>query len=71
MSAVAMTKDSPDREICIRMAESILNVIEKKGRCSILDLKAEGFSLDDIARNWPTASDLAETKRRRAWYGEK
>ena len=58
-------------EICWRMAEAILEIIELQGRCSIFDLHAMGFSLDEAAQYWPEASALAEAMKHKAWYGVK
>jgi len=52
-------------DIPARMAEAILSAIAQRGRCGILDLKAKGFSLDDIARYWPEATAIAEDKTKR------
>lgn len=71
MSALAIMQNVPENEFLERMADAILEIIEKRGKCSILDLKGQGFSLDDIAHHWPEACELAEAKKRKAWYGRK
>jgi len=50
----------PEKPVPTRIAETILRNIERQGRCSILDVKAVGFSLNDIAHYWPEACRLAE-----------
>jgi len=54
-----------DTDIPERMAEVILKIIEQRGQCSVFDLKAKGFSFDEIACYWPDASALAEEKTKR------
>lgn len=63
MYALATMTNTPDDDTDIpeRIAEAILEIIEQRGKCSILDLKAKGFSLDDVARYWPAACALAES----------
>lgn len=43
-----------------RIAEVIVKQIRQHGQCSIMDVRAMGFSLNDIARYWPDACRIAE-----------
>ena len=47
-----------------RIAAAIVEQLQKRGQCSIMDIKAMGFLLDDIARYWPEACRIAERKSR-------
>ena len=58
-------KQNPPQHIAERMAEVIVKQILQHGQCSIMDIKAMGFSLNDIARYWPEACRIAERKRPR------
>ena len=49
-----------------RIASAIGEQLQKRGQCSIMDIKAMGFSLNDIARYWPEACRIAERKSPRA-----
>ena len=49
-----------------RIAAAIVEQLQKRGQCSITDIKAMGFSLNDIARYWPEACRIAERKSPRA-----
>jgi hypothetical protein len=42
------------------MAEVIAKRIQQHGQCSIMDVRAIGFSLNDMARYWPDACRIAE-----------
>ncbi|MBV8060451.1 MAG: hypothetical protein JO253_02855 [Alphaproteobacteria bacterium] len=48
-----------------QIAEAIVDCMNKNGQCWIIDIRAMGFSLNDIARHWPEACALAERKRPR------
>jgi hypothetical protein len=50
-----------------RIATAIVEQLRKKGQCSIMDIKAMGFSLNDIARYWPDACRMAERARPRVF----
>ena len=68
MTALRVMQD--DEFIPTHVAEQIAAVIveqiQKRGQCSIMDVKAMGFSLNDIARYWPEACRIAERKSPRA-----
>lgn len=68
MNALAMTNDSLKREICMRMAEAILEIIDLQGRCSIFDLNAMGFSIDETTSYWHEACELAEAMNHKACH---
>jgi len=55
-----MSNNDDDTDVPERMAEAIVQIIQLRGKCSVLDLKTKGFSLDEIARYWPEASEIAE-----------
>ncbi|MBV8061547.1 MAG: hypothetical protein JO126_03455 [Alphaproteobacteria bacterium] len=48
-----------------QIAEAIVDCMNKTGQCWIIDIRAMGFSLNDIARYWPDACAMAERKRPR------
>ena len=64
----AMNDQEEFASVCVaeRIAEAIITRLEQHGQCSIMDIKAMGFSLNDIARYWPEACHIAERKRPRA-----
>lgn len=45
-----------------RMADAIVQRLGRYGQCSIMDIRAIGFSLNDITRYWPDACKIAERK---------
>lgn len=66
MSALLKIKDDDEPvHVAIRMAEAIIESLEKTGQCKILDLEAKGFSRDELARYWPHAWKIVEEKRPR------
>lgn len=48
-----------------QIAEAIVECMNTYGECWIIDIRAMGFSLNDIARHWPAACAMAEKKRPR------
>jgi len=48
-----------------QIAEAIVECLNTNGECWIIDVRAMGFSLNDIARYWPEACSIAERKRPR------
>lgn len=46
-----------------QIAEAIVECMNKNGQCWIIDIRAMGFSLNDIARHWPDACTMAARKR--------
>ena len=48
-----------------RIAAAIVEQLQKKGQCSIMDVKTMGFTLNDIARYWPDACRIAERENSR------
>jgi len=48
-----------------RIATAIVEQLQKKGQCSIMDVKTMGFTLNDIARYWPDACRIAERENSR------
>jgi hypothetical protein len=67
--ALCVTDDQEEfASVCVaeRIAKAIITRLEQHGQCSIMDIRALGFSLNDIARYWPEACRIAERKRPRA-----
>jgi hypothetical protein len=68
-AALAMKSDIPlqqeNQHTAERMADAIQERMSLTGQCSIQDMKAKGFSISDIARYWPEACAIVETKRPR------
>jgi hypothetical protein len=62
---LAMSGPPPEQEdhIAERMAAFIVEQLEKAGVCSTHDVRANGFSLNDVARYWPEACRIAEIKQ--------
>lgn len=46
-----------------QIAEAMTECFEKNGACWIIDIRAMGFSLNDIARYWPDACDIVESRK--------
>lgn len=67
MTALGVTRDDEftPAHVAKLMAAGIVEQLQKKGQCSIMDIKAMGFSLNDIARYWPEACRIAEHDRPR------
>lgn len=59
----------PDMTVCVaeQIAEVIVDRLRQNGQCSIMDVRAMGFSLNDIARHWPEACRIAERARPRVF----
>lgn len=53
-------QNSAPKHIAEQIAEAIVDHIQTHGQCSIMDIKAMGFSLNDISRYWPEACRIAE-----------
>lgn len=51
--------------VAVRLAEAIMESLDKTGECKILDMEAKGFSRDELARHWPHAWKIVEEKRPR------
>jgi hypothetical protein len=68
--AVRLPRNSSDKSGCPlgslvnKALPAIVEQLQKRGQCSIMDIKAMGFLLDDIARYWPEACRIAERKSR-------
>jgi hypothetical protein len=63
-----MNKDEfAPAHVAEHIAVAIVEQLQKKGQCSIIDIKALGFSLNDIARYWPEACRIAERARPRVF----
>jgi hypothetical protein len=60
-------QSSDPKHIAEQIAEAIVDHLHTHGQCSIMDVKAMGFSLNDIARNWPDACKIAERARPRVF----
>lgn len=52
-----------------QIAAAIVDCMNRHGECWIIDIRAMGFSLNDIARHWPAACAIAEKKRPRPKHG--
>ena len=50
-----------------RMAATIMERMQQKGECRILDVEAMGFSRDQVARYWPDAWKIVEKRMPRPW----
>jgi len=68
MTALCVKQDNEfaQAHVAERIAAAIVEQLQKRGQCSIMDIKAMGFLLDDIARYWPEACRIAERKSPRA-----
>jgi hypothetical protein len=68
MTALRVMQDDEfaPAHVAERIASAIVEQLQKRGQCSIMDIKAMGFSLNDIARYWPEACRIAERKSPRA-----
>lgn len=56
---------SPEPHPAKRMTACIAQKIEFSGQCTIMDIKAEGFTMDEISRHWPEACKIAAQNTRR------
>ncbi len=66
MTALYITQnDSKPMHVAARMADTIIDCLERTGYCRILDMEAKGFSRDDLARYWPDAWKIVEERRPR------
>jgi phosphoribosylaminoimidazole-succinocarboxamide synthase len=69
MRALALTIEpeayATNAEIVDRMATVIARHLQQKHECSINDLLAENFSMNDVSRFWAEANKQAEKKRPR------
>jgi hypothetical protein len=66
MTALRMLKDEEEPvHVAVRMADAIIESLEKTGHCRIRDMEAKGFSRDELARYWPDAWKIVEEKRPR------
>ncbi len=68
MTALRVMQDDEfaPAHVAERIASAIVEQLQKRGQCSIMDIKTLGFSLNDIARYWPEACRIAERKSPRA-----
>jgi hypothetical protein len=58
---VPVSAHDPDRfALHQHMAVAIISIIKASGSCVPRDLKAKGYTPEDIARCWPSARALAQ-----------
>ncbi len=68
MMALRMVKENDQPlHVAERMAAAIMERMEQKRECRILDVEAMGFSRDQVARYWPDAWKIIEAKMPRPW----
>jgi hypothetical protein len=48
-----------------RIAAAMIRCLDLTGQCGIHELRAAGFSLDELARYWPEACKIVEGRRSR------
>jgi hypothetical protein len=65
MMTTSQPRHQETRHVADRMAIAIVAALEQTGRCSIEDLRINGFSLAELARYWPEAWKIVEAKRPR------
>ena len=68
MTALRMLKDENNPlHVVERMATTIMERMQQKGECRIMDVEAMGFSRDEVARYWPDAWKIVEKTMPRPW----